>query len=138
MILICGNLGGVCWEFFIAARIWFTSAWTTGIPLQGPWQLPYLPLALNSTVISVEMKLQYFGFWFPQREDKGWWGLGVSSLISENPEVPFSGIFYLVSGSFEVGPLRVSGLPYSQEQKSELSILYVTQIRQHLGSPGKS
>lgn len=76
--------------------------------------------------------------WFPQREDKGWWGLGVSSLISENPEMPFSGIFYLVSGSFELGPLRVSGLPHSQEQKSELSILYVTQIRQHLGSPGKS
>ena len=85
--------------------------------------------------MSVEMKLQYFGFWFPQREQKGWWRLGVSSLISENPEMPFSGIFYLVSSSFEVGPLRVSGLPYSQEQKSELSIL---KIRQRLGSPGKS
>ena len=68
----------------------------------------------------------------------GMGGFWKFSLIPENPEIPFNGLFYQVPSSFEVGPVSVSGLQHCQEQESDLSTLYIPQIKQHLGSPGKS
>lgn len=83
------------------------------------------------------MKLQHAIFDSLNLE-KGWWSLRVFSLIPENPEIPLNGIFYVASSSFEVGPLRVSPLPYCQKQKSALSTLHIPQIQKHLDSVGKS
>ena len=46
------------------------------------------------------------------RPASGIGGVWKFSLIPENPEIPFNGLFYQVSSSFEVGPVRVSGLQY--------------------------
>lgn len=103
--LYCSHCGGLCWDSLFQQEF--------DLLLLGP---------LESLSGSLEVALPASGM-------GGFWKF---SLIPENPEIPFNGLFYQVPSSFEVGPVSVSGLQHCQEQESDLSTLYIPQIKQHL------
>lgn len=137
LILICGNPGGLHRDPLFQWGFTLASAWDYSDPPSRYLAVTHLLLALNSILISIEMKFQHQYFDFLNL-GKSWWGLRVFSSILENPVKLLNGIFHLIPSSFEVGPLKLSGLRYCQQQKSELSTLQITHIRQHLCSLGRS